>query len=673
MRYLALLLILPACVAEQGSPAQSPRSALDHLEVEPIGGGENYGDWVPPSGPIVGDLQQLRDRLGASAPGEVITVADDARILVDMSGDACELTVPPGVTLAGGRGRDGELGALIASRSENRALEGRPSLLCLSPGARLTGLRIQGSTLAADWSGCGGGNLRAITATGANDGADLDIRIDNNEVYGWTVAVDIRRGSGVTVDHNHIHHNQRQELPAPTCRGYSLGYGVVISTGATPQGGGPQASDATIEANLFHHNRHDIAADGNRGSSYTARYNLIHDARISHSFDVHQGDQVIPGGVEPNGIAGESFEIAHNTFLQDTQRAIVLRAVPSVGAHIHDNEFRTDDPERAIWQVYDDTGEEINPFDHITAERNTLESDHNYAWFMAPGAASGPLNQGDEVGEFTLGGEGTPIDREPGFWTLRRFDDTSMDSVAVGDFDCDGADDVFRKKGSAWQYSSGARGDWTHLNSSNVSFSSLRFGDFDGNGCTDVFRAHPGAHRWYVSWNGTSGWKELNISGVAVEHLGFGDFNADGKTDVFRGDGSAWQVSYGGSSAWSFLNNSSVRAEGLRFHDFNGDGRTDVFRANGSKWYASLGGTSSWVEFGTSSITADGLGFGDFDGDGTTDALRRGWSSGKWEVSWGARSFWEKTRTSNFFPWSLRFGDFNGDGATDILSMQYIQ
>ena len=45
----------------------------------------------------------------------------------------------------------------------------------------------------------------------------------------------------------------------------------------------------TIEANVFDHNRHDIASDGSPGAHYTATYNLVLDGAVEQSFDVHGG------------------------------------------------------------------------------------------------------------------------------------------------------------------------------------------------------------------------------------------------------------------------------------------------------------------------------------------------------------------------------------------------
>ncbi len=698
------------------SPDLDPRGhlfapgALSDPSMSPIGGGEGYGDWVEPQAEPVGDLAGLIEALGTAESGDVVYVADDARI--DASGHL-GIVVPEGVTLAGGRGRDGALGGLVFNG--DRTTTSKVPVFYLSPESRITGLRLQGPSIAADWAGCAGETARAIGVVGENDGADLDIRVDNNELYGWSVGVAVTYASGVTVDHNHIHHNQRRERdPAEDCRHWSLGYGVSLGTGHERADGGPQAAHVLVEANLFHHNRHDIASDGGRGTSYSARYNIVHDARISHTFDVHEGKrietwteeewylanpdpceafEVVHGDCPPprwdrseyqvtgsvgTGVAGAWVEIHHNTFLQQDFHAVKIRAVPEYGAWVHHNQFLHPDSASAVRQQIDSelipgTDNYGLPVDEkLEVYANESGVGPVRAWFAAPGGASAPLNVGDEVEGVGLGGEGAPDDREPGFWTLRRFDATPMLEVAFGDFDCDGRADAFRTTGSTWEYSPDARGDWVKLNASGIQLHNLRLGDFDGDGCTDVFRAKPSANRWYVSWGGRSGWAELNASGVGLEHLAFGDFDGDGATDVFKANGSSWRVSWGGQTGWTYMGASGLRVEDLVFGDFDGDRRTDVLRADGGDWWVSHGGNSAWIHLNVSGEMKPDLGFGDFDGDGTTDVLRRGPSSGKWEISWSGRSNWEKTRTSSLTPDLLGFADVNGDGATDILSMQEV-
>ena len=80
------------------------------------------------------------------------------------------------------------------------------------------------------------------------------------------------------VHHNVIQFNRRQEDHDKCDHNYGLGYGVEIDSGSV-----------TIEANVFDHNRHDIASRGLPGAHYTATYNLVLDGAVQQSFDVHGG------------------------------------------------------------------------------------------------------------------------------------------------------------------------------------------------------------------------------------------------------------------------------------------------------------------------------------------------------------------------------------------------
>jgi hypothetical protein len=432
---------------------------------------------------------------------------------------------------------------------------------------------------------------------------------------------------------------------------------------------------ALIEANLFDHNRHDIASDGGNGSTYTARYNIVHNARLSHSFDVHEGE-LDDAATTPTKTAGEHFEIHHNSFLHDSDPAVKIRAIPQLGAFIHHNRFVGAPGQSTINQVMDSDLDAsarprtVDPYKSVFSCQNEYEIGSTRAWFVAHGGASAPLRQPGQADASTVGGFGASEDREPGLWRLRRFDATPMSGVAFGDFDCDGREDAFRTTGSSWEYSPDARGDWKHLNTSSIQLHNLRFGDFDHDGCTDVFRARPQSSRWYVSKGGRGGWDTLNVSSVGVEYLGFGNFDGHEGTDILKANGSSWRISWNGSSSWDYIMAAPYRMEDLAFGDFDADGATDVFYANGSEWWFYSVRHRTWTRLNRSDLTVERLAFGDFDGDGATDVFYRSPSTGKWQISWRGLSAWEETRTSSFGAESLGFADVNGDGATDILSMQ---
>ncbi len=579
----------------------------------PIGGGEDYDDWIDIPDNVVLTKMQLRDALSAAAAGDVVYVDDDAEI--DLTGE-WDIVIPPGVVLASGRGRGGSLGARLYTRSKEKRILFRVG----GAGVRITGLRIQGPSTTVDGPDCGGTDATGIWVYDETE-ADWGTRIDNNELWAWpAAAVSTSVIAGTRVHHNHIHHNRRRETTSG-CRRYGLGYGVVTNLG-----------NALIEANLFDHNRHDIASTGRPGSSYEARYNLSVQGLIGHSFDMHgcRDRPTDAACVDHPNTAGTRIDIHHNTFLDADHHAVVIRGIPEDGAYIANNEFIHRNRRAAIFQRYA-TGK-------MFVENNTFRANPGSGWFISFSGKS--------------------------FWRFRAFSSYSPDKLAVGDFNNDGHQDVFRSSRGSWYVSSTARKAWEKWNTSDYKINKLRFGDFDGDGSTDVFRSSGG--KWYVSWSGSGRWEQINSSSYAISKLRFGDFDGNGTTDVFRSNDGKWFVSWGGKSRWERINTSSYGIAKLRFADLNGDGATDVFRSTSSRWYVSWGGQGRWQQINRSSAAINRLKFCDFDADGADDVFFANGTD--WRVSWSGTSRWERINKSSIT--NLALGDFNGDGRCDVLSKQ---
>jgi hypothetical protein len=625
---LAALLLL-AALAPLQSIALGHDGALSNPTGRPIGGGEDYGDWV--NGPRcarklcprVTTKAQLLGALNNAGPGTVVYVQDNA--VIDLTG-TWDIPIRGGVTLASGRGRGGSLGGLLYTTD----IAARNLFVVLGTDVRITGLRLRGPDTEVEPPDCGGHDTNGIAIL-ADEPAIRSVRIDNNEMWGWpSSAVGVRNVYGALVQHNHIHHNRRR-VTKDGCRAYGLGYGVVVST----------TGWSLVEANLFDHNRHDIATDGTPNTNYEARYNLVLNGAVEQSFDVHGGDDRKDG----THIAGHRFQVHHNTFLQSHKPAFSLRGIPTNGAWVYANEFRHAGAccsrGDAVRQTYGSQGGAIFPPVRLYVYGNAVNVDYFPGWFVS------------------FSGES--------FWRLRRFDARAMSAIRLGDFDGDGRVDAFTAAGGRWFLSRGAREDWVPLNTSSIPLAELRFGDFDRDKRTDVFRTN--GTSWYVSYGGTSPWQVLNRSGVRLDKLAFGDFDGDGRTDVFYADGSRWYVSWAGVSPWAQINTSSFTVGQLRFGDFDGDKRTDVFRTDGTSWYVSYSGTSPWQVLNRSGVRLDKLAFADVNGDRRTDVFYGNGSA--WFVSWGGTSAWQRLNTSSLTTSELLFGDFNGDGRADVLSRQH--
>lgn len=271
-----------------------------------IGGGAGYDGYVSPgeADVVVSTRSELLSAFDRASRGNVIYVDDDAEI--DLS--ERRITVPAGVTLASGRGRDGSAGGLIsADRRTSRMLQ------VYDDDVRISGLRFRGHRVGYyDPSG----DIWANASLAVRAYADCEV--DNCEFFGWThAAVGIgQHGSDPIDSAAHVHHCSFHDNMMS-----GLGYGVVVYRG-----------DPLIEYSYFDQNRHSIAGGGRAGCSYEARYNVQGPTNLLFGFEMHS-----PGGDE--------IRIHHNTFELVERRdgrstpAVVVRGTPSTGAWVENNWF----------------------------------------------------------------------------------------------------------------------------------------------------------------------------------------------------------------------------------------------------------------------------------------------------------------------------------------------
>jgi len=298
---LAIVSVLSApCRAESHKDQLNPTG-------DPIGGGPGYRDIKAEEVAVfvVSTKDELIKALRAAKAGMEIYVRDDAEI--DMTG-AINQTIPGGVTLASGRGRNGSRGALIYSNTLTDNEKGGGDTPLFKTGGhkvRVTGLRLRGPFAeAGDWHfehvgvACG---IRSLHES---------LVVDNCEWWAWNKwAIDLQKASAAHVHHNYIHHTRR----------WGYGYGVWVGFHGA----------ALIEANLFDFSRHHIGSPGQASSTYEACYNICLGHDVQPSFDRH-------------GTAGEGGGLTlihHNEFRNPTEPAILLRGTPVLAGRFHHNWF----------------------------------------------------------------------------------------------------------------------------------------------------------------------------------------------------------------------------------------------------------------------------------------------------------------------------------------------
>lgn len=514
---------------------------------------------------------------------------------------------------------------------------------------RINGFRLIGpdinETVGSDWKD------RAIQITGCKN-----IEISNMELAGWSgqsiyiqdisdVAQPGRltTPTQVSIHDNYFHHNQQKTG--------GDGYGIEVKHGAY----------ALIERNVFDFNRHAIAAGGEEGTGYTARFNLVlpgggyHkwedpldgplDVDISwhtHQFDVHGTDHCGPQSLFSDalyncGQAGEIFEMSHNAFQYTRGYAIKIRGIPSVGASIAQNVFA-----------------------------HSSESDAIKEW----------------------GPEGfSHINRTDAF--ANRFGINTSGEYGVCDFDGDKKDDLFLATGTSWWFMSGANQHWVFLNISTERLAQLGLGDFDGDHICDVFSVHGNDFGMHKS--GKEAWKSLGTFFVPSHELRYADFNGDGIQDIFRRapDGQWWIISPGYYD-WIPIQRSSFALTALRFGDFNGDRVADVIAVEDGHWSISWSGRERWAPLNRQlSTSLKNVLIADLDGNGIDDIARyapENLTQGKWEVSWNGQTDWLllarlhwpiATTSTSFIPTFAAstvtgyVGRFNGAAASNLLSVDY--
>jgi hypothetical protein len=294
----------------------------------PIGGGPGYSDTVrhQDADYYVLTRDQLLNSLSSAGAGDIIYIADSVEI--DM-GEAEEISIPAGVTLASGRGRilDDTIswGGLIFTNDRDDDMN------CLfrtgGSGVRITGLRIRGPDGEVSDRSNSPQYVRAITGIElTRSGAE----VDNCEIYDWP-----RAGIQVTgtfdtafIHHNYLHHIRRQ----------GSGYGVVCN--------GDNYS--LIEGNYSNFCRHHVAATYDITNCYEARHNIFGYNGYLQQLDRHGS------GTEGGELTWIHHCTAKNNAPTSSVYAVSIRGIPEDSCKIHDCWFWEEDSADAFQVLYND-------------------------------------------------------------------------------------------------------------------------------------------------------------------------------------------------------------------------------------------------------------------------------------------------------------------------------
>ncbi|HSW45804.1 MAG TPA: right-handed parallel beta-helix repeat-containing protein [Phycisphaerae bacterium] len=327
MRYtLAVILLVVVALTATQVPADTATRPAERFgaapdELGPLGGGAGYRRIIDKGDVRVATIDELLKALKDARVGQVIYIDDKAQLdfSVRVVVEKLVVEIPGGVTLAGGRGRNGSEGALLFSD----VLDTRPLIRVTGPNVRITGLRLRGpdvrarlDELARVYNEMGREAYYRFPVSDGVISAQPGLEVDNCELSGWShAAIFLQEGArDARVHHNYIHHCQRR----------GLGYGVCLD-----------ATSAVIESNIFDYYRHAIAATGRPGTRYEARNNLVLANAVSHAFDMHGGGDRKDGTT----IAGDWISIHHNTFQVSDQVGIKVRGRPIEGGEVHHNVF----------------------------------------------------------------------------------------------------------------------------------------------------------------------------------------------------------------------------------------------------------------------------------------------------------------------------------------------
>jgi hypothetical protein len=490
-----LTLILPLH-AQVFFPIYVPDSTLQTQLNDPVGkpygGGAGYF-------PIIGseesdivinsnDFNFLKTAIANASYGDIIYVNDDLQIEIPKGGT---LTIPNGVTLASGRGRNGSQGALIFSNNflDTDYSFNYPAIIA-GDDVQITGLRLRGPDSTSSSLNYG------KQAVGIKQQYTKNMEVHNCEIYNWYVTgIYIINSDGANIHHNYIHNNQNPHI----------GYGICNRN----------KTDTRIAYNIFNRNRHDIAGVKNTNMeppSYTAKYNLIGPDGISHRFDMHGcgytdswgcPDMYTKDDSGPENLAGGTINILNNYFLpmkSPKYHSVVIRGIPRDIANITGNYFPNDyasGPDYPVRQT-------LMWGDTVNSECKPIDT--SYEWnVVSPYNDTRPTASGECVYNGILQVEPNHINF---------VNNIIGQTIYIRQINWGGDSAGYVIVGPEIKFTGSDA-------------NSFNYGDFNNDGRTDIL------NQGFVSWSGLTEWEAATES-YNTNPTHFVDFNGDGVEDSIQ-------------------------------------------------------------------------------------------------------------------------------------------
>ncbi len=311
----------------------------------PIGGGDGY---VSPHGYsratadyVVTTLSQLNSAMASATSGDVIWIPDGTTITVPKVANAGGRMILPnalgnGVVLASNRGQDGAEGGKIKVTGTCTGAFGT-GIYCKSNSV-ISGLTIEGPTNLGTPGSVGGCyTMFALKLSGA-----VSVEVENCELYNFPQGIicidNIKAAGPENLNWNSAHRHNIHHCEIHGAQAHGWGYGVLQSNS------NGKGLSALIEACKMYDCRHLIACDHGSAFSYEIRYNIFGDSWYWSANKVggtkYYACQVDAhgSGASSSGYAGRHYEVHHNTFSSNGNKANGgIRGIPLDETNFYNN------------------------------------------------------------------------------------------------------------------------------------------------------------------------------------------------------------------------------------------------------------------------------------------------------------------------------------------------